>query len=159
MKCPYCGCEESRVVDSRPTDEGERIRRRRECVRCLKRFTTYEIIESLPIIVIKKDKSRESFDRNKLLNGMLRACEKRPVSIEELEKAVSDIEAALQNTLEREVTSQKIGELAMEKLRGIDEVAYVRFASVYRQFRDINSFMDELDKLLRDRAGGLEKKD
>jgi transcriptional repressor NrdR len=152
MKCPYCGYEESRVIDSRPTDEGERIRRRRECVKCLKRFTTYEIIESLPLIVIKKDKSREAFDRNKILNGMLRACEKRQVSIEVLEKAVSDIETTLQNSLEREVTSQKIGELVMEKLKDIDEVAYVRFASVYRQFRDINSFMDELGKLLNDRS-------
>lgn len=151
MKCPYCGFEESRVIDSRPTDEGERIRRRRECISCLKRFTTYEIIESLPLIVIKKDKSRQTFDRDKLLNGMLRACEKRPVSIEVLEKGVSDIEATLQNSLEREVTSQKIGELAMDKLKSIDEVAYVRFASVYRQFRDINTFMDELGKLLHDR--------
>jgi transcriptional repressor NrdR len=151
MKCPYCSFEESRVIDSRPTDEGERIRRRRECVKCLKRFTTYEIIESLPLIVVKKDKSRQAFDRNKLLNGMLRACEKRPVSIEVLEKGVDDIEASLQNSLDREVTSQKIGELAMDKLKGIDEVAYVRFASVYRQFRDINTFMDELGKLLHDR--------
>jgi transcriptional repressor NrdR len=151
MKCPYCSFEESRVIDSRPTDEGERIRRRRECVKCLKRFTTYEIIESLPLIVVKKDKSRQAFDRNKLLNGMLRACEKRPFSIEVLEKGVDDIEASLQNSLDREVTSQKIGELAMDKLKGIDEVAYVRFASVYRQFRDINTFMDELGKLLHDR--------
>ena len=151
MKCPYCGFEESRVVDSRPTDEGERIRRRRECVNCLKRFTTYEVIESLPLIVVKKDKSRQTFDRNKLLNGMLRACEKRPVSIEVLEKAVDDIEQSLQNSLDREVTSQKIGELAMDSLKEIDEVAYVRFASVYRQFRDINTFMDELGKLLHNR--------
>jgi transcriptional repressor NrdR len=152
LRCPYCGYEESRVIDSRPTDEGERIRRRRECVNCLKRFTTYEIIESLPLIVVKKDKSRQVFDRDKLLNGMLRACEKRPVSIEALEKAVSDIEASLQNSLDREVTSQKIGELAMDRLKNIDEVAYVRFASVYRQFRDINTFMDELGKLLHDRG-------
>jgi transcriptional repressor NrdR len=151
MKCPYCGFEESKVVDSRPTDEGERIRRRRECISCLKRFTTYEIIESLPLIVVKKDKSRQTFDRNKLLNGMLRACEKRPVSIEALEKAIDEIETSLQNSLDREIPSQKIGELAMDKLKSIDEVAYVRFASVYRQFRDINTFMDELEKLLRDR--------
>jgi transcriptional repressor NrdR len=151
MKCPYCSFEESRVIDSRPTDEGERIRRRRECVRCLKRFTTYEIIESLPLIVVKKDKSRQAFTRDKVLNGMLRACEKRPVSIEALEKAVDEIEQSLQNSLDREVTSQKIGELAMDKLKGIDEVAYVRFASVYRQFRDINTFMDELGKLLHER--------
>lgn len=151
MKCPYCGFEESRVVDSRPTDEGERIRRRRECINCMKRFTTYEVIESLPLIVVKKDKSRQAFDRNKLLNGMLRACEKRPVSIEALERVVDEIETSLQNSLDREVTSQKIGELAMEKLKAVDEVAYVRFASVYRQFRDINTFMDELGKLLRER--------
>lgn len=151
MKCPYCGDEESKVIDSRPTDEGERTRRRRECTKCLKRFTTYEIIESVPLIVVKKDKSRQTFDRNKLLNGMLRACEKRPVSIEVLEKAVDEIESSLQNSLDREVTSQKIGELTMDRIKAIDEVAYVRFASVYRQFRDINTFMDELTKLLRDR--------
>lgn len=151
MKCPFCGYEESKVIDSRPTDEGERIRRRRECIACSKRFTTYEIIESLPLIVVKKDKSRQSFDRNKLLNGMLRACEKRPVSIETLERAVDEIETSLQNSLDREVTSQKIGELSMDKLKDIDEVAYVRFASVYRQFRDINTFMDELAKLLKER--------
>ena len=148
MKCPFCGFEESKVIDSRPTDEGERIRRRRECLKCGKRFTTYEMIESLPIIVIKKDGSRESFDRQKLLTGMLRACEKRPVSIEMLDKAISDIETVIQNSLDREVSSDKIGELVMEKLKGIDEVAYVRFASVYRQFKDINTFMDELNKLL-----------
>lgn len=149
MKCPYCSYEESRVIDSRPTDEGVRIRRRRECLKCQKRFTTYEIMESLPIIVIKKDHSRESFDRDKLLNGMLRACEKRPISINDLERALDDIELTLQNSLDREVTSDKIGELAMEKLKALDEVAYVRFASVYRQFKDINTFMDELNKLLQ----------
>ena len=148
MKCPYCSFEESKVIDSRPTDEGERIRRRRECLKCQKRFTTYEIIESLPIIVIKKDKSREVFNRDKLINGMLKACEKRPVSINDIERAVDDIEVKLQNSLDREVTSDAIGELVMEKLKGIDEVAYVRFASVYRQFKDINTFMDELNKLL-----------
>lgn len=151
MKCPFCGFEESKVIDSRPTDDGERIRRRRECLNCQKRFTTYEIIESLPLVVIKKDKSRQAFDRQKLLNGMLRACEKRPVSIDALEVAVNEIEASLQNSLDREVTSQKIGELTMDKLRDIDEVAYVRFASVYRQFRDINTFMDELTKLLHEK--------
>ncbi|NLA77837.1 MAG: transcriptional regulator NrdR [Clostridiales bacterium] len=151
MKCPFCGYEESKVIDSRPTDEGERIRRRRECISCAKRFTTYEIIESVPIIVVKKDKSREVFDRDKLFNGMLRACEKRPVPIETLEKAIDNIEAELQNSLDREVTSLHIGELAMEKLKEIDEVAYVRFASVYRQFKDINTFMDELSKLLREK--------
>lgn len=151
MKCPYCGFEESKVIDSRPTDEGERIRRRRECLSCQKRFTTYELIESLPIIVIKKDKSREVFDRQKLLNGLLRASEKRPVSIDTLDKVVDDIETVLHNTLDREVSSVYIGELVMEKLRDIDEVAYVRFASVYRQFKDINTFMDELSNLLREK--------
>ncbi len=148
MNCPFCAYEESKVIDSRPTDEGQRIRRRRECLQCAKRFTTYEIIESLPIIVIKKDKSRETFNRNKIMNGLLRACEKRPVSIDMLDKMIDDIEAVIQNSLDREVTSEKIGELVMEKLKDIDEVAYVRFASVYRQFKDINTFMSELSKLL-----------
>ena len=151
LKCPFCGFEESKVIDSRPTDEGERIRRRRECISCGKRFTTYEIIETVPIVVVKKDKSREVFDRNKLCNSMLKACEKRPVYMEQLEKAVSEIEAVLQNSLDREVTTVYIGELAMEKLKSIDEVAYVRFASVYRQFKDINTFMDELAKLLKEK--------
>ncbi len=151
MKCPYCSYEESKVIDSRPTDEGERIRRRRECLKCQKRFTTYEIIESLPIIVIKKDKSREVFNRDKLVSGMLRACEKRPVSINDIEKAIDEIEAMLQNSLDREVTSEHIGELVMDKLKMLDEVAYVRFASVYRQFKDISTFMDELNKLLTDK--------
>ncbi len=148
MKCPFCSFEESKVIDSRPTDEGERIRRRRECMSCGKRFTTYEIIESVPIVVVKKDKSREVFDRDKLFNGMMRACEKRPVSVDVIEKAIDDIEAEIQNSLDREVTSVKIGELVMDKLKDIDEVAYVRFASVYRQFKDINTFMSELKKLL-----------
>jgi len=152
MRCPFCGFEESKVIDSRPTDEGEKIRRRRECLQCQKRFTTYEIIETLPIVVVKKDKSRQVFDRTKLIGGMLRACEKRPVPLEVIEEAVDDIEAALQNSIDREVTSIKIGELAMEKLKNIDEVAYVRFASVYRQFRDINSFMDELARLLGNKS-------
>ena len=151
MKCPFCSCEESKVIDSRPTDEGERIRRRRECISCQKRFTTYEIIESVPVIVVKKDKSREVFDRSKLFNGMLRACEKRPFSLDALERAVNEIEATLQNSLDREVTSVYIGELAMDKLRELDEVAYVRFASVYRQFKDINTFMDELAKILKEK--------
>lgn len=151
MKCPFCGHEESKVIDSRPTDEGERIRRRRECLKCGKRFTTYEIIESVPVIVIKKDKSRESFDRNKLLRGLLRACEKRPVSLATLERLVDEIETNLQNSLDREVESSKIGEYAMVKLKAIDEVAYVRFASVYRQFQDINTFMDELNAIIQTR--------
>ncbi len=148
MKCPFCGFEESKVIDSRPTDEGQRIRRRRECLQCAKRFTTYEIIESLPIIVIKKDKSRETFNRDKLMTGLLRACEKRPVSIDTLDNMIDEIEIIIQNSLDREVSSEKIGELVMEKLKSIDEVAYVRFASVYRQFKDINTFMTELNKLL-----------
>lgn len=148
MKCPFCGYEESKVIDSRPTDEGEKIRRRRECLKCSKRFTTYEMIENLPIVVIKRDGSREAFDREKLLNGMLRACEKRSVTLETLERAINDIEAVIQNSLDREVSSEKIGELTMEKLKCIDEVAYVRFASVYRSFKDVNSFMAELNELL-----------
>lgn len=148
MKCPACGFSESKVLDSRPTDEGEAIRRRRECLSCLKRFTTYERLEVMPIIVVKKDKSREAFDRTKILNGMIRACEKRPVSMAVIERAISDIEATLNNSLQTEVSSTRIGELVMEALKEIDEVAYVRFASVYRQFKDINTFMDELKLLL-----------
>ena len=148
MKCPFCGYTESKVIDSRPAEGFTTIRRRRECLSCQKRFTTYEMIENMPIIVIKRDRSRETFVREKLMNGMLRACEKRPVSIEMLEKAIDDIETSIQNSLDREVTSEKIGELAMQKLREIDEVAYVRFASVYRQFKDISTFMDELTKLI-----------
>ena len=151
MKCPFCSFEESKVIDSRPTDEGERIRRRRECMKCGKRFTTYEVIESVHLIVVKKDKSREQFDRNKLMGGMLRACEKRPVPLQTIEAAVDDIESYLQNSLDREVTSDMIGELAMDKLRDIDEVAYVRFASVYRQFKDITTFLDEVSKLLQEK--------
>jgi transcriptional repressor NrdR len=151
MRCPFCGYIESKVIDSRPTDEGERIRRRRECLKCAKRFTTYEIIETVPVVVIKKDKSRETFDRNKLLNGLLRACEKRPVSVDTLEHIVDDIETMLQNSLDREVPSSLIGTYAMDKLKTVDEVAYVRFASVYRQFKDINSFMDELTKIMKNK--------
>lgn len=147
MKCPFCGCEESKVIDSRPTDENERIRRRRECVQCGKRFTTYEVIEDVPIIVIKKDKSREVFDRNKVLKGMLRACEKRPITSTELENAINEIEATLQSATDREVTSVRIGELIMEKLKDIDEVAYVRFASVYKAFDSASSFIEEISKL------------
>lgn len=149
MKCPACGFAESKVLDSRPTDEGGAIRRRRECLSCQKRFTTYERVEVMPIVVVKKDKSREAFDRSKILNGMIRACEKRPVSIAVIERAVADIEATLNNSLQTEVSSTEIGQLVMEALKGIDEVAYVRFASVYRQFKDINTFMDELKLLLK----------
>lgn len=151
MKCPYCGEQDSKVIDSRHSDDGTSIRRRRECLSCQKRFTTYETVESLPIIVVKKDGSRQSFDRNKILNGMVRACEKRPVSMADMEAAVTDIEQVLQNSLEREISSAKIGDLVMDRLKPLDEVAYVRFASVYRQFKDINSFMQELNKILEER--------
>ena len=151
MKCPYCQYSESKVIDSRPTDEDEKIRRRRECMRCGKRFTTYEIVETTPLMVVKKDNTIEPFNRDKLLNGLLRACEKRPVSLKCLEQMVDQIEQKLKNSLEGEVSSQKIGELAMEQLRQIDQVAYVRFASVYREFQDINSFMDELRKILEEK--------
>ncbi len=151
MKCPYCGFVEDKVIDSRPTEESAAIRRRRECTKCMKRFTTYEKVESVPLMVIKKDKTRQTFDREKLLNGLLRACEKRPVSVNDLEKMVDEIEGQILNTLKREITSQEIGEMVMARLKDLDEVAYVRFASVYRQFRDINTFMDELHKLLKDK--------
>ena len=151
MKCPYCGFQESKVIDSRHSEDSTSIRRRRECLSCQKRFTTYETVESLPIVVIKKDGSRQSFDRNKLLNGMVRACEKRPVSLNDLESAVTEIEQIIQNSLEREVRTSYIGELVMERLKPLDEVAYVRFASVYRQFKDIHSFMQELNKILEEK--------
>ena len=151
MKCPYCGHPESKVIDSRPADENASIRRRRECLSCAKRFTTYETVESLPMVVIKKDGSRQSFDRQKVLRGMIRACEKRPVPLAELERIADEIEQELQNSLEREVSTVVIGEKVMEKLKKADEVAYVRFASVYRQFKDINTFMSELNKLLSEK--------
>ena len=151
MKCPYCGHPESKVIDSRPADENASIRRRRECLSCAKRFTTYETVESLPMVVIKKDGSRQSFDRQKVLRGMIRACEKRPVPLAELERIADEIEQELQNSLEREVSTDVIGEKVMEKLKKADEVAYVRFASVYRQFKDINTFMSELNKLLSEK--------
>lgn len=151
MKCPFCSFEESKVIDSRSADDGERIRRRRECLKCGKRFTTHEVIETVPLIVVKRDKSREVFDRNKLTAGILRACEKRPVSLEQIDNIVDSIEGKLQSSVDREVTSMKIGELAMEQIKEIDEVSYVRFASVYRQFKDINTFMEELNKLLTEK--------
>ena len=150
MKCPYCAHPESKVVDSRPSDEGASIRRRRECLACEKRFTTYETVESLPMVVVKKDGSRQSFDRRKVLGGMIRACEKRPVPLAELEKIAEEIEQDLQNSMEREISTEAIGEKVMERLRNVDQVAYVRFASVYRQFKDIDTFMTELNKLLAD---------
>ena len=150
MKCPSCGHLESKVLDSRPSSEGTSIRRRRECLACAKRFTTFETIENVSIVVVKKNDTREIFDRTKLTSGMIRACEKRPVSIKQIENAVNEIEAHLQSTMRSEVPSTEIGELVMEKLKELDEVAYVRFASVYRQFKDINTFMEELKKLLGD---------
>ena len=151
MKCPYCANLESKVVDSRPAEEGASIRRRRECLSCAKRFTTYETVESLPLVVIKRDGSRQTFDKSKLLNSMLKSCEKRSVSMSTLERIADEIEQTLQNEMEREVPSTEIGELVMEKLKGVDEVAYVRFASVYRQFKDISTFMNELNKLLQEK--------
>ena len=152
MKCPYCGWMDSKVVDSRPVDESGSIRRRRACLSCGKRFTTYETVERLPLMVIKKDGSRQRFEKDKVLRGMIRACEKRPVAMSTLMRLADEIELELQNSLDREVSSQKIGELVMERLKGVDEVSYVRFASVYRQFKDINTFMEELNKLLAERA-------
>lgn len=151
MKCPYCGNLESKVVDSRPADEGATIRRRRECLSCQKRFTTYETVERLPLVVIKKDGSRQSFEKQKILNGMIRACEKRPVPIDTLEAIADQIEQSILNTMEREYSTEQIGEQVMERLKQVDEVAYVRFASVYRQFKDINTFMAELNKLLQEK--------
>ena len=151
MKCPFCANLESKVVDSRPADEGASIRRRRECLSCGKRFTTYETVESLPLVVVKKDGSRQSFDKDKVLRGMIRACEKRPVPMETLVKIADTVEQELQNSLERETSTEKIGELVMEHLQDVDEVSYVRFASVYRQFKDIDTFMAELNKLLAER--------
>ena len=142
MKCPFCGYAESKVIDSRPADEGASIRRRRECFACQRRFTTYEVMERLPLVVVKRDGSRQTFDKNKLINSMLKACEKR---------SVAEIEQELQNRLERECPTSEIGEMVMKRLKSLDEVAYVRFASVYRQFKDINTFMSELNKLLSEK--------
>ena len=151
MKCPYCGYIESKVIDSRPAEENTTIRRRRECIDCNKRFTTYEIIERIPLVVVKRDGSRQSFDKSKIINGLVRSCEKRPVSIATIERIADDIEQQLQGSLEREIKTSYIGELVMANLKDIDEVAYVRFASVYRSFKDINTFMDELTKLLSEK--------
>ncbi|TJX13347.1 transcriptional repressor NrdR [Tissierella creatinini] len=148
MKCPFCECLESKVIDSRPTDEGQAIRRRRECISCAKRFTTYEKIEEIPTIIVKRDGNRQAYDRNKLLNGIIKSCEKRPVPMSTIESLVDEIEKSISNSMEKEITSVEIGEMVMNKLKNVDEVAYVRFASVYRQFKDVNSFMDELKKIL-----------
>ena len=152
MKCPYCGYLESKVIDSRPAEEGSSIRRRRECLGCQRRFTTYEIMERLPLVVVKRDGSRQTFDKNKLVNSMLKACEKRSVALDQLEDIAKDIEQTLQNALERETPTAEIGEMVMTRLKDLDEVAYVRFASVYRQFKDINTFMAELSRLLEEKG-------
>lgn len=150
MKCIYCGHPESKVIDSRSGEDGTAIRRRRECLKCAKRFTTYEKVESVPLIVIKKDGSRQPFRREKIINGLVRACEKRPVSLKQIEDLTNEIESKFYNSFAREIPSEKIGELVMEKLKSLDEVAYVRFASVYRQFKDVNTFIKEIEKLIND---------
>lgn len=150
MNCPFCSHYDSKVVDTRPTDEGQAIRRRRECISCGKRFTTYEKIEEILLIVVKKSGNREPFNRNKILNGIIRSCEKRPVAINDIEKIVYEIEKQLYNTMEKEITTEWIGQLVMEKIKKLDEISYVRFASVYREFKDINTFMEELKKLLKE---------
>ena len=149
MKCPFCGDQESKVVDSRRSEDGNSIRRRRECLLCQRRFTTYEIVESLPIIVVKRDGTRQGFDRNKILNSMVRAFDKRKVEIADLERITTEIEQTIQNTLEREVSTDKIGEMVMERIKPLDEVAYIRFASVYRRFQDVGSFISEINKFLK----------
>ena len=151
MKCPFCGDQESKVVDSRHSEDGQSIRRRRECMGCQRRFTTYEIVESLPIIVVKRNGSRQSFDRNKIYNSMLRAFDKRKVDSADLERITTEIEQAIQNSLEREITTDQIGEMVMERLKPIDEVAYIRFASIYHRFQDANSFMREISKFLEEK--------
>lgn len=148
MKCPFCYVPESKVIDSRPADNGASIRRRRECISCGRKFTTYERVEDIVVMVIKKDGSRQAFERSKVMNGMLRACEKRPVSMEQIEEATASIEMQVYNKMNKEISSLEIGELVMEKLKELDDVAYVRFASVYRQFKDLNTFVDELQKML-----------
>ena len=152
MKCPFCGYTESRVIDSRPAEEGASIRRRRECLACQRRFTTYEVMERLPLVVIKRDGSRQTFDKNKLIGSMLKACEKRSVALGDLEKIADEIEQELQNELEREIPTSEIGEMVMRRLQTLDQVAYVRFASVYRQFKDISTFMEELTRLMEGNA-------
>lgn len=151
MRCPYCGCLEDKVVDSRPTDEGLTIRRRRECVKCAARFTTYEKIETVPLMVVKKDGTRQGYDRNKILGGIVKACEKRPVSMQQIEKLVDGIELQLYNSMKKEVNTEEIGEIIMTELKDLDQVAYVRFASVYRQFKDIDTFMEELTKIMKEK--------
>lgn len=149
MKCPFCGYDDSKVLDTRPTDEGYTIRRRRECLKCQKRFTTYEKIEQSPVMVIKKDGNRQAFDRDKIIRGMIKSCEKRPVSADEIEGAVNNIEKKIENSMRREITSLEIGEMVMDELKDLDEVSYVRFASVYREFKDLQSFVDELENFVK----------
>ncbi len=151
MKCPFCGDQESKVVDSRHSEDGLSIRRRRECLACQRRFTTYEVVESLPIIVVKRDGSRQSFDRNKVMNSMMHAFDKRQVDVADLDRITTEIEQSIQNTLEREVSTDKIGQMVMERLKPLDEVAYIRFASVYRRFQDVNSFIHEINKFLEEK--------
>ena len=151
MKCPFCGDQESKVVDSRHSEDGLSIRRRRECLKCQRRFTTYEIVESLPIIVIKRDGSRQSFDRNKIMNSMVRAFDKRQVDMADLDRITTEIEQSIQNTLDREVSTDKIGEMVMERIKPLDEVAYIRFASVYRRFQDVSSFVHEINRYLEEK--------
>ena len=151
MKCPFCGDQESKVVDSRHNEDGNSIRRRRECIACQRRFTTYEYVESLPIIVVKRDGTRQSFDRNKILNAMVRAFDKRKVEMSDLERITTEIEQTIQNTLEREITTDKLGEMVMERLKPIDEVAYIRFASIYHRYQDAGSFMREISKFLEEK--------
>lgn len=158
MKCMYCGCTESKVIDSRSTDEDRTIRRRRECMQCGRRFTTYETIETTPVLVIKNDGTRQAFDANKIKNGIIKACEKRPVSLSKIDKLVEDIKKEIYNSLEQEISSKRIGEMVMDGLRGIDEVAYVRYASVYRQFTDISSFMRELEALMQHKDNKIDEK-
>lgn len=153
MKCMYCGCEDSKVIDSRSTDDGRSIRRRRECVNCGKRFTTFETIEIAPILIVKRDGTRQQYDRNKLKNGIVRSCEKRPISMAQIDDIVARIEKSLYNSLEEEVTSKKIGDLVMEELKKIDDVAYIRFAAVYRQFKDSQTFFDEMKKMFETKEG------
>ena len=159
MRCPFCNHDEDRVIDSRPSDEGSAIRRRRECIACGARFTTYEKVENIPMLVIKKDGTREPFNREKLMSGILKSCEKRPVSTQQIDGLVNSIEAQAQNSLKREISSREVGEMVMEGLKQIDEVAYVRFASVYRQFKDVNSFLEELNEMLQKQAPSAGKVD
>ena len=151
MKCPFCGDQESKVVDSRHSEDGSSIRRRRECLNCQKRFTTYEMVESLPVIVVKRDGSRQSFDRNKIVNSMIRAFDKRKMDVADLERITTEIEQTIQNTLEREVSTDRIGEMVMARIKPLDEVAYIRFASVYRRFQDVNSFIHEINQFLEEK--------